>query len=155
VARYLADLVDYRFKLVHKPGSSNKADYLSWRPDYNDGKGDNKDVQVLVDKLFANTVVSLDIKQEVYDQQETAASCIQQWAKDHDLVLINYHWFKGARPVVADHLPLQQSILRIYHDHESAGHPGIFNTYASVACDYWWPDMKCFVVQYVKGCAIC
>jgi Integrase zinc binding domain len=43
----------------------------------------------------------------------------------------------------------------MYHDHESAGHPGIFNTYTSIARDYWWPDMKRFVVQYVKGCAVC
>jgi Integrase zinc binding domain len=43
----------------------------------------------------------------------------------------------------------------MYHDHESIGHPRIFNTYASVACDYWWLDMKQFVVQYVKGCVVC
>jgi Integrase zinc binding domain len=70
-------------------------------------------------------------------------------------VSINHHWFKGARPVVADHLPLQQSILCMYHNHKSTGHPGIFNMYASVTQDYWWPDMKCFVVQYVKGCTVC
>jgi Integrase zinc binding domain len=99
--------------------------------------------------------VSLDIEQEVYDRQETAALQIQQWAKDHELTSINHHWFKGSRPVVTDDLSLQWSILRMYHDHKSAGHPGIFNTYASVVQDYWWPDMKRFVVQYVKGCAIC
>jgi Integrase zinc binding domain len=43
----------------------------------------------------------------------------------------------------------------MYHDHKSAGHPGIFNTYVSVTRDYWWPDMKRFIVQYVKGCAVC
>jgi hypothetical protein len=77
--------------------------------------------------------MSLDIEQEVYNQQEAAASQIQQWAKDYRLMAINHHWFKGARPVVADDLSLQQSILCMYHDHESARHPGIFNTYASVA----------------------
>jgi Integrase zinc binding domain len=112
-------------------------------------------MQVLLDKLFVNAVTSLDIEQEVYDQQEAATLQIQQWAKDHGLVSVNHHWFKGARPVVADNLSLQQSVLCMYHDHESAGHPGIFNTYASVARDYWWPDMKHFVVQYVKGCTIC
>jgi Integrase zinc binding domain len=56
---------------------------------------------------------------------------------------------------VADNLSLQQSVLHMYHNHESAGHPGIFNTYTSVARDYWWPDMKRFVVQYIKGCAVC
>jgi Integrase zinc binding domain len=43
----------------------------------------------------------------------------------------------------------------MYHDHESMGYPRIFNTYAGVAQDYWWPDMKRFIVQYVKECAIC
>jgi Integrase zinc binding domain len=80
---------------------------------------------------------------------------IQQWSQDHGLVSINHHWFKGTRPVVANHLPLQQNILCMYHDHKSVGYPGIFNTYASVAQDYWWPDMKHFVVQYMKGCAVC
>jgi Integrase zinc binding domain len=146
VARYLADLADYRFTLVHKPGVSNKADHLSRRPDYDEGKGDNKDVQVLLDTLFANAILSLDVEQAVYDQQTTAVTQIQGWAKDHNLTSINHHWFKGNKPVVADDLPLQQSVLRMYHDHESAGHPGIFNMYASVAKDYWWPDMKRFVV---------
>jgi Integrase zinc binding domain len=155
MAQYLADLADYRFTLVHRPGASNRADYLSWRPDYNEGKEDNEDVQVLLDKLFINAIMSLNIEQAVYNQQEAAAAQIQQWAKEHDLVSVNHHWFKGGKPVVADDLPLQQNILRMYHDHESAGHPGIFNMYASVARDYWWPDMKRFVIQYVKGCAIC
>jgi RNase H-like domain found in reverse transcriptase/Integrase zinc binding domain len=155
VARYLADLADYQFTLVHKPGVSNKVDHLSRRPDYDEGKGDNEDVQVLPDMLFANAILSLDVEQAVYDQQTVAAAQIQGWAKDHNLISINNHWFKGNKPVVADDLPLWQSVLRMYHDHESAGHPGIFNTYASVARDYWWPDMKRFIIQYVKGCAVC
>jgi Integrase zinc binding domain/RNase H-like domain found in reverse transcriptase len=155
VACYLADLADYQFTLVHKPGASNRADHLSQQLDYDEGKGDNEDVQVLPDRLFVNAIASLNIEQVVYDQQETAAAQIQQWAKDHDLVSVNHHWFKGGKLVVADNLSLQQSVLCMYHDHESAGHPRIFNTYASVARDYWWPDMKHFVVQYVKGCAVC
>jgi Integrase zinc binding domain len=109
---------------------------------------------VLPDKLFANAVASLNVKQEVYDQQEAAASQIQEWVKDHGLVSINHHWFKGVRLVIDDDLSLQQSILCMYHNHKSTGHPGIFNIYASLAWDYWWPDMKCFVVQYMKGCAV-
>jgi Integrase zinc binding domain len=141
--------------LVHKLGTSNKVDHLSRWPDYDEGKEDNENVQVLPDELFVNAIMSLDVEQAVYDQQAAAAVQIQGWAKDHGLISINHHWFKGNKPVVADNLSLQQSILHMYHDHESTGHPGIFNTYASVTRDYWWPDMKRFVVQYVKGCAIC
>jgi hypothetical protein len=101
--------------LVHKPGVSNRADHLSQRPDYDEGKGDNEDVQVLPNKLFVNAVMSLDVEQAVYDQQEAAMVQIQGWAKDHGLVSVNHHWFKGSKPVVANNLSLQQSILYMYH----------------------------------------
>jgi hypothetical protein len=67
VACYLADLADYQFTLVHKLGVSNRADHLSRQPDYDEGKGDNEDMQVLLDKLFVNAIMSLDIEQAVYD----------------------------------------------------------------------------------------
>jgi Integrase zinc binding domain len=155
VAQYLADLADYNFALIHKPGRLNKVDHLLCQPDYDDGKGDNKDMQVLPDALFAHVIISLNIEQEVYNQQEKAAIQIQIWAKDHGLMSMNHHWFKGVRLVVADNPSLQWSILHMYHDHESMGHPGIFNMYVSVVHNYWWPNMKHFVVQYVKGCAVC
>jgi RNase H-like domain found in reverse transcriptase len=106
VAWYLADLADYQFALVHKPGVSNKADHLSRWPDYDEGKGDNEDIQVLPDKLFANAIMSLDVEQAVYDQQAVAAAQIQGWAKEHGLASINHHWFKGNKPVVANNLSL-------------------------------------------------
>jgi hypothetical protein len=53
VARYLGDLADYNFRLVHKPGKLNKADHLSRWPDYDEGKGNNEDVLVLPKWLFA------------------------------------------------------------------------------------------------------
>jgi hypothetical protein len=106
VAQYLTNLADYNFTLVHKPEKSNRADHLSQWPDYDDGREDNEDVQVLPDVLFAQAIASLDIKQEVYNQQERAATQIQQWAKDYGLMSVNHHWFKGARLVVANDLSL-------------------------------------------------
>jgi Integrase zinc binding domain len=50
---------------------------------------------------------------------------------------------------------LRQEVLTQCHDHPSAGHPGIFNTLHLVIRDYWWPDVKRFVKNYVQGCAIC
>ncbi len=35
------------------------------------------------------------------------------------------------------------------------GHPRIANTYALTQRDYWWPNMKKDVEEYVKGCASC
>jgi hypothetical protein len=82
-------------------------------------------------------VVSLDLEQEVYDAQEGQAAAIAELQKVHGLVSQNHHWFWQGRTVVADKLKLKQKILRLYHDHKTAGHPGVGNTWIAVACDYW------------------
>src|ERR1700678_4132667 len=50
---------------------------------------------------------------------------------------------------------LRWDILRMYHDHKTAGHPGELKTYNAVAHQYWWPGIRTFVKNYVKGCGIC
>jgi Integrase zinc binding domain/Integrase core domain len=35
------------------------------------------------------------------------------------------------------------------------GHPGELETYNSVKQHYWWPGLRIFVKNYVKGCGIC
>jgi RNase H-like domain found in reverse transcriptase/Integrase zinc binding domain len=142
VARYLGDLAEYDFKLVHKPGKQNKADHLSRRPDYDEGKADNEDVLVLPDRLFTRALSLMDVEQRVYDLQGEKGQEIQNWGQTMLLNSINHHWFHGTRPVVATDQGLRRDILRLYHDHAMAGHPGIANTYKAVAKDYWWPDLK-------------
>ena len=61
IAWYLGELADYNFVLVYKPGTSNKANHLSRRPDYNTGASDNEDVVVLLPHLFVNTMNMLSL----------------------------------------------------------------------------------------------
>jgi hypothetical protein len=57
IARYVQQLVDYNFQLVHIPGSTNKADTLSCQPDYDDGSDDNSDITVLPPELFIQSTM--------------------------------------------------------------------------------------------------
>ena len=50
---------------------------------------------------------------------------------------------------------LRWDILRMFHNHETAGHPGKVETYNSVVEHYWWPGLWSFVKNYMKGCGIC
>ena len=50
---------------------------------------------------------------------------------------------------------LQKDILRNFHDHETAGHPGELKTYNAVRQHYWWPGLRTFVKNYVLGCGTC
>ena len=41
------------------------------------------------------------------------------------------------------------------HDHITASHPGELETFNSISHHYWWPGLRTFVKNYVKGCGIC
>jgi hypothetical protein len=57
IARYVQQLANYNFQLVHILGSTNKADTLSCQPDYDDRSDDNSDMTVLPPDLFDQTTM--------------------------------------------------------------------------------------------------
>ena len=57
-ARWLTELQEYDFKLLHKPGSQmTKADLLSRRADHTRGENDNANVTLLKPELFLREIV--------------------------------------------------------------------------------------------------
>jgi hypothetical protein len=50
---------------------------------------------------------------------------------------------------------LRRGVISLFHDHKASGHPGITKTLQLITPYYWWPNMKTFVTEYIKGCAIC
>jgi Integrase zinc binding domain/RNase H-like domain found in reverse transcriptase/Chromo (CHRromatin Organisation MOdifier) domain len=64
-------------------------------------------------------------------------------------------WWKGDALVVVGNDNLKRGVLALFHDSATAGHPGISNTIAAITPYYWWPGMRDFITEYVKGCATC
>ena len=155
MARYLGELADYHFTLVHKPGNLNRANAFSRRPDHDNGASDNEDVVVLGPELFANAAEILNLEQEVFAAQKEHRNKIEKLREDFPLNELNKKWFHHGRPVVPEVEELRWRLLLQYHDHPLAGHPGITNTTASLLKDFWGPTLKCFVTEYVRGCATC
>jgi hypothetical protein len=93
VARYLGELADYHFVLVHKPGISNHADHLSRRPDHDTGTDDNEDTMVLPPNLFTNAVDMLSLEQEIYDAQKEHKRQIDEIRKEYPLDQVEGQWF--------------------------------------------------------------
>jgi hypothetical protein len=50
---------------------------------------------------------------------------------------------------------LRKGVTSLFHDSTTAGHPGIAKTVLLAQKHYWWPAMKWFITDYVKGCATC
>jgi len=92
------------------------------------------------------------IKLAQYQHQKT----LKQWAPTHNLSLLDStHWYHGMALVVVADNDLRRGVTSLFHDHETAGHTGITKTLQLIAPYYWWPGMKIFVTEYIKGCATC
>jgi hypothetical protein len=50
---------------------------------------------------------------------------------------------------------LWRGVIALFHNSIMAGHPGITKTIHAIAQYYWWPGMKDFITQYIKGCTTC
>jgi len=50
---------------------------------------------------------------------------------------------------------VKQGIMNLMHNHPSAGHPGQDETLCKTQERYFWPKMKEWIANYMKGCAIC
>ena len=66
----------------------------------------------------------------------------------------NTLFYKG-KNYVPDDLNLWRNIVKMLHDHETAGHPGEAEMLVSVEWLFWWPRLQAFVRNYVKGCGVC
>ncbi len=66
----------------------------------------------------------------------------------------NYLW-KDSALVVVENNDLRRSVLHHFHSSITAGHPGISKTIQLIQPFYWWPCMKDFITNYVKGCVTC
>jgi len=50
---------------------------------------------------------------------------------------------------------LRRELVHAYHNVPTAGHAGASTTLFSISRDYWWPNMKHFVMAYIRGCTTC
>ena len=69
VARYLHTLADFDLELRPIPGSTNKADALSRRPDHDDGSQNNEEVIALPDSLFIRALTIGKEEKQIRERQ--------------------------------------------------------------------------------------
>jgi hypothetical protein len=128
VARYLPKLAEFDFELVYKPGTTNKANHLSRRPDYDDGSLDNQDVTVLPPHLFVHAAAISNLEQLVLDAQLANPTLLHLWVSRFNLTKSDSAWYHGLALVVVEDNKLRREVSSLYHDHHLAGHPGISKT---------------------------
>jgi Integrase zinc binding domain len=160
VTCYLPRMADFNMRIMHHPGKTNKADPLSRLPGVDQGEHDHDNVLVLPPELFMRLLTEhQSLENEVLEEQKKQAALMKQWEETEKIHFkTHYHikrWLQGNRLVVPDNLTTKQSVLEMYHDHKTTGHPSITRTLTLIAKDYWWPKMVTFVKAYVQGYTVC
>jgi len=161
--RWHEKLQDYNFKIVHIAGKSNgPADVLS-RMHQKDEDETPKLMSLISPDAFLNVFEAGNpgtVEHEVMEAQARYQSTMEQWEKTLSIERSEESgrmtWRdKEGRLVVPPDDALKRRILREYHDHWGAGHPGRNETIRKVQNNYFWPMQKAWIEQYVKGCTTC
>src|SRR5712672_194281 len=101
------------------------------------------------------TISAFELDQKIEKAQGKDASTLRQWERAHGIRKQGNLWTKEGALVVVGNNELKRGVISLFHDPTTAGHPGITKTLALTRQYYWWPNMKNFTTEYVKGCATC
>jgi hypothetical protein len=161
-ARWLLYLSGFDLKLIHLPGTKMvQSDTLSRWPDYEtDEQMEEEDKVVLPDNLFINLLdtelqerilngkkLDLDVKNAIETLMEEGPTSLKNDLQDWKIEEIDGRkmiFFKKKNYIPKD-MELWWDIVKMYHDYETAGHPGELETYNGIRQNYWWPGLRTFV----------
>ena len=83
MARYLHILADFDLELQHIPGSTNKADALSWWPDHDNRSQNNEEIVTLPNSLFMRALsIGIEEKQ-IQEWQQVDKDLFKEWKWVH------------------------------------------------------------------------
>uniref|UniRef100_A0A0W0GEJ2 Putative pro-pol protein n=1 Tax=Moniliophthora roreri TaxID=221103 RepID=A0A0W0GEJ2_MONRR len=167
-ARWSLYLSQFELQLIHVPGMRMvQSDALSRRPDLVEEEDtDNKNIVVLPDKLFINTIDTelKDMLEEALPTDEffnmTMESLLEKGTTPIKSFLQNWKTTDGIlyyknRAYVPNDPTLCKHLVKSIHEALPHGHPEQWNTVDQIQRNYWWPGMTKYIKTFVDGCAAC
>ena len=167
-SRLQPNLQDYNLIFKHVPGKLHAApDMLSRPPGANHGEEDNQNVTLIPPESFIrmtrdDSPTRVQLEKDIAQAQEEHLALMEAWQEAGRASRVHSPLFHqplfttdGATIAIPPVDSLKREILRQNHDAPTAGHPGRDQTFQNLQGQYWWPEMRKWTAQYVKGCAIC
>jgi hypothetical protein len=144
-----------------------KPDALSRWADHGSGQGDNNNLILLAPKLFwihalAGTRfqgneqnILREVRHSLKDgiQEESIAKAAREHRKDKGRGTVkSAEWSESegllmfcSKIYVPKDRDLRRRIIEQHHNTCITGHAGRFKTLELVSCNYWWPQMSCYI----------
>jgi len=160
LGRWIIRLSPFKFKVVHTKGSDNVvADALSRVFDGTIPKAPQMLCMAVLESLplvysslqehQQNDPFCQDVKNKITSN----LGGVENFRIYNNLLCFMPRGAKRRRWVVPP--MLRSMLLKYFHDAAFAGHLGAFKTYRKVAANFWWPQMRAEIFQYVRRCDLC
>ncbi len=111
--------------------------------------------EVFINLAGSEPIEETDTRSKINLSNLENEDVIKRWANTYQLHQEHNTWWKEDALVVAGDNNLKRGVISAFHNPPYRGHPGIGNTIALLKRNYWWPNLKKDVEEYVKGCATC
>jgi len=162
-------LQDYDFTLKHIPEKTNtKADILS-RKEQVDTKEDNKDIQILKDKMWTRKMTAkiTMLERKMVTEESNIVKTIQKNnTREKEITKVlekndGMAWeedrvaYMEGRIYMPNNKELREEILKENYDLADIRHPGQHRMMELLKRTYWWPELKEDVKKYVQNCFKC
>ena len=180
-ARWAEVLSEYNFLITYRPGKqAQKPDALSRRDDVYPSRGDGTyaannphNVRPLLKQ--STLAIRSSATQARNDNEDPDPSFVEALVRAQDsdpwLSSIKEHMDPDYKPspslradgvlllneriAVPDDDAIKLRILRMKHDHPTAGHPGRSKTIQLIQRDFFWRKSKAFIQDYISSCMRC
>ena len=165
IARWLLQLEEYNFTVIYKKGNLNtNADVMS-------RLAGNLKTDTIELTEFSNVVTKKEnteaqhqdkLMQEVmmtiatWNETSNVTKSLQPFFEKKDELFMDEDIMY--RQVSDEHIlppSLQEKVLWILHDSPTAGHLGVDRTESRFKENYYWPNMRKIIAQYIKRCEQC
>ena len=134
-----------------------QSDALSRRPDHGiEGQLEEEDKIMLPEDMFINLLdtelqerilngkeLDIDVKNTMETLLLEGPTSLKNDLEDWKIEEVEGRrtiFYKGKNYIPKDQ-ELRRDMVKMYHDHETAGHPGELETYNSIRQHYWWPGL--------------
>jgi transposase InsO family protein len=181
-ARWAEVLSQFNFRIMYRPGSTNRADALTRREQDLDNqiaakiairtqvllRPEQLDPQIWAElakdrqnaEIYSIETSDLDFIDELLQTNRTATS-LQDYRDKAVITAVNNPWTLDGllkyqdRLVVASDNNLRTRLIKEAHAQVSTAHPGKTKTRKLIRDRYYWPGMTTDIDQYVRNCNDC
>jgi len=145
-----------------------KADILS-RKDQVNTKEDNKDVQLLKDKLWQQKMtveITMIQRRMMIEESNILKEIKRNMMREKEVVQVlkkedSLTWkedrvvYMEGRVYIPNNRKTKEEILKENHDLADVGYSGQHRMLELIKRTYWWPELKEDIKKYIQGCFKC